>query len=281
MKKEELMSTVKMVKGVLSKNSPKILTGIGIVGMVTATVFAVQATPKAMQLIEEEKRRKNEEAVEDAIEQGQPKVNQITKLKPIEVVKVAWKPYVPALCTGIASIGCIIGASSVSARRQAALYSAYKLSETAFSEYREKVVETVSDKKLKEIKQKIAEDKVEEATKPGNDSKVVVLSEDGEAWFIDPFSNATFKSSKSKIWDAANRVSRNMIYDMTASLSDFYDELGLDHTSTSDSLGWHIDKSIVEPDFSDAVVKGNRAYIVVDFLVKPTYGYDDPQWLHG
>lgn len=281
MKKEDLLATFKMVKNAAAKNSPKILTGIGLVGMVTATVLAVKATPKAMKLIEEEKLRQNEKLCEDAVEKGQMNVGRITKLKPIDVVKVAWKPYVPALVTGAVSIGCVVGASSVSARRQAALYSAYKLSETAFSEYKEKVAETVSDKKVKEIKQKIAADKVEEATSPGNKSNVIVLSEDGDAWFIDPFSNTTFKSSKNRIEAAANRVSRSMIYDMSASLSDFYDELGLEHTATSDSIGWHIDKGTVDMDFSDAVVKGDRAYIVMDFLVKPTYGYDDPQWLHG
>ena len=40
------------------KHSPEILTGIGIVGMISTTVLAVRATPKALMLIEEKKRDK-------------------------------------------------------------------------------------------------------------------------------------------------------------------------------------------------------------------------------
>lgn len=38
------------------KHSPEILTGIGIAGMVSTTVLAVKATPKALLLIENEKK---------------------------------------------------------------------------------------------------------------------------------------------------------------------------------------------------------------------------------
>ena len=37
------------------KNSPAILTGLGIAGGITTTVLAVKATPKALKLIEESK----------------------------------------------------------------------------------------------------------------------------------------------------------------------------------------------------------------------------------
>ncbi len=39
----------------MKKHSPEILTGIGIAGMITTTVMAVKATPKALILLEEKK----------------------------------------------------------------------------------------------------------------------------------------------------------------------------------------------------------------------------------
>lgn len=66
----------------VSKYGPEIAVGVGIAGMITTTVLAVKATPKALKLIDEAKKEKAEEAVE---------------LKPTEMVKVAWKPYVPAM----------------------------------------------------------------------------------------------------------------------------------------------------------------------------------------
>lgn len=282
MNKEDVTKLFKMARKFVSKRSPEILTGVGLVGMVATTVLAVKATPKALQLIEEEQKKRTKEKYEEN-KKADPNINgtPAETLSALDKIKVAWKPYIPAAVTGVLSIGCIVGASSVSARRQAALYSAYKLSETAFSEYKDKVAETVSEKKVKEIKQKIAEDKVEKATEPDSKTKVI-MSEDGDTWFIDPYSNTQFRSSKNKIDAAANKVSRSMVCgDMCASLSEFYDELGLDHTATSDDLGWHIDKGVIEPDYSDAVVKDGKAYVVMDFLVRPEYGYDDPQRLYG
>ena len=102
----------------------------GIAGMITTTVLAVRSTPKALKLIEE---KKKEEGVD--------------KLTPAETVKTAWKCYIPAMVLGATSVGCLVGASRVSLRRNAALATAYKLSETALTEYREQVVETIGEKK--------------------------------------------------------------------------------------------------------------------------------------
>ena len=59
MNKPNVMKYFKMVKTFTKKHSPEILTGIGIAGMVTTTVLAVKATPKALRLIEEEKKLQN------------------------------------------------------------------------------------------------------------------------------------------------------------------------------------------------------------------------------
>ena len=59
----------------LGKHSPEILTGLGIAGFITSTILAVKATPKALSLIDDQKLRLGEE-----------------ELKPIEKIKVAWKP---------------------------------------------------------------------------------------------------------------------------------------------------------------------------------------------
>lgn len=88
----------------VSKYGPEIAVGVGIAGMITTTVLAVKATPKALKLIDEAKKEKAEE--EEAVE-----------LKPTEIVKVAWKPYIPAMISGALSIGCIVGASTVHVKR--------------------------------------------------------------------------------------------------------------------------------------------------------------------
>ena len=118
MDKKGVTSMVKGIQRALRKHSPEILTGIGIAGMIAATVTAVRATPKALQLID------NKE-----ISDGK-------RLNTQEIIQTTWKCYVPAAITGVLSVACLIGASSVNAKRNAALATAYTISETALKEYR-------------------------------------------------------------------------------------------------------------------------------------------------
>lgn len=285
MNKQNVNQYFKMAARAVKKRSPEILTGIGIAGMITSTVLAVKATPKALKLIEKEKSDQNQKLWNEAYEKSQENLKQITKLKPIDVVKVAWKPYIPSILLGTASVACLIGANSVHASRHAALYSAYKLSETALTEYKDKVKELVPEKKVKEIKQKLAEDKVdkiiEKEPKTKDTESKVIVSSDGDTWFIDPFTNQPFLSTTAKIDAAVNRVNRLLMGDMFASLSDLYDMLGLDHTSNSDDIGWCIDDGLIETDYSDAIVRNGKAYIVMDFLKRPEYAYDDKSKYYG
>ena len=56
MKKPNFKQIARDVQNIVGKYSPQILTGIGIAGMFTTVVLAVKATPKALKLIEEEKK---------------------------------------------------------------------------------------------------------------------------------------------------------------------------------------------------------------------------------
>lgn len=277
MNKLNVKQCFKMAKKVVQKKSPEILTGLGIAGMITTVVLAVKATPKALDLIDEEIDNQNRKLSREAYDSGQSMANQIDKLKPVETVKVAWKPYIPALLLGGASVGCLIGANTVSARRHAALYSAYELSKTAYNELNEKVTEVVGEKKVTEIKQKLAEDKVNKVSPEGAIEKKsnVVIAGDGDTWFIDAMSNQPFLSSKNKLDAAANELNRKMRSDMYVSLSQFYDEVGIEHTGTSDYIGWRIDKEYIDVVTSDAIIKDGKVYVVMDFLSRPEYGYDD------
>ena len=55
MNKPNFKKVIASAKDVLSTHSPEILTGFGIAGMLTSTVLAVRATPKAVLLLEDKK----------------------------------------------------------------------------------------------------------------------------------------------------------------------------------------------------------------------------------
>lgn len=252
----KLTKALKGVQKFTSEHSPEILAGFGIAGMLTVTVLAVSATPKALRLIEKAKEEKG--------------VDELTKA---ETVKAAWKPYIPAAITCVLSTGCLIGSVNVSARRNAALATAYQLSSTALSEYKEKVVETIGEKKEKDIREKIAQDKVDR--KPVNTSEVIVAGVGG-VLFLEPVSMRYFTSDIETI----RRVVNNLNYRLTTgmeeyiSLSEFYDEIGLSHTATSDDVGWNLGRDgQIEVSLPPATADDGKPCLVLDYRVAPRWDF--------
>ena len=253
MNKKWFSGVVRNVRTSMKKHSPEILTGTGIAGMVVTTVMAVRATPKALLLLEEKK----DEYETDT-------------LTPVEIIKTTWTCYIPSAIVGGVSIFCLIGASSVNLRRNAALATAYTLSETALKEYQEKVVETIGEKKERDIRDSIAKDKVN--NNPVN-QREIIITDKGETLCYDSLSGRYFKSDIDKIKKSLNELNRQMLADMYVSLNDFYYELGLDNTKLGDDLGWHVDDGLIEVSFSSQLANGETPCLVLDYKIAPQYDY--------
>lgn len=229
MNKQSLTKFARSVQTSLSRRSPEILMGLGITGMVTTTVLAVRATPKALVLMED---RKDELEVE--------------VLPPVEVVKTTWRCYIPAAISGAVSIACLVGSHSVNARRNAALAAAYKLSETAFTEYREKVVETIGEKKEKAVRDKVSEEQVK--NNPVSRTEIIVTGK-GTTLCFEPLSSRYFYSDLEKIKRAENELNKQMLcdaFDAGITVNDFYTEIGLPPTQTGDGLGWKVAGGLID-----------------------------------
>lgn len=254
MSKLNLTAAAKSIKGVLERHAPEILTGIGVAGMVTATILAVKATPKAYLLVND---RKDELEVE--------------KLPVTELVKTTWKCYIPAVVTCGASIACLVGASSVNFKRNAALATAYKLSEAALSEYKDAVIETIGEKKEQSVRDKVAEERLKK--NPVSKSEVIVTG-NGTTLCYDPVGNSYFKSSIQQIESAKNKLNARMLSENYVSLNDFYDELGIGPTKLGDDLGWDIYKDgLIDIAFSSRLAEDGTPCLVMDYSVAPRYEY--------
>ena len=260
MNKQVLTKIAQGMQRSLSKHSPEILIGLGITGMITTTVLAVRSTPKALQLIEERKEELD-----------------VDKLTPVETVKTTWKCYVPAVVSGAVSVACVIGSNSVNARRNAALATAYKLSETAFSDYRDGVLEAVGEKKEKTVRDKVSEKQIE--NNPISKTEVIVTGK-GQTLCFDPLSHRYFYSSIDKLNRAANKLNYEINTSPFANdgvtLNDFYEEIGIPGTMTGDNLGWNLHTGIIEIYPSAQVVDEGEEHegepcIVLNFTNPPQY----------
>jgi len=230
----------------LIKHSPAILTGLGITGLITTTVLAVRATPKALILIKEKEDEK--------------KVDELTV---VETIKTTWLCYLPATISGIASIACILGAHSVHQRRNAALATAYSLSESALKTYQQKVIETIGEKKEKIlVRDEIAKDEIK---KNPVTNKEVIITGKGDTLCYDASSGRYFKSDIDKIRKVENMLNKELNTAMWISLNDYYYEIGLSPTDVGIELGWNAGGNLIEFDYSSQLAEDGTPCLVVSF----------------
>lgn len=235
------------------KHSPEILLGVGISGMITTTVLAVRATPKAVRTLDETKKRK-----------------QKLKLNAGETIAAVWKFYIPAVITGGLSTACLIGSNTVNNRRNAALATAYAISETALKSYSEKVVEAIGEKKELAIREAVSKERMEE--NPVSKSEIIVTQK-GNTLCYDTISGRYFKSDMERIQRTVNQINKRLRDEMYISLNEFYIELGLPTIKIGDSLGWNIDWGYLDVKYDTQLADDGTPALVIDYRLAPKYNY--------
>lgn len=241
----------KSILKLASDNSPAILTAVAVAGVVTTTVLAVRGTAPAIRDIQ------------------QAQSEQVDELTLKDKIRLSWQYYVPALGVGAATIACIVGANSVSNRRNAALVSLYSVTETAFKEYKDKVVEVVGENKETSIRDGIAQDIIDSKPLTGRE---VVITGDGSVLCYDTLSGRYFDSSVETIRKAQNDINAIIINNGYADLNEFYHEIGLPSTDMGGDVGWNSDK-LIDISFSGTIASDSRPCIALDYSVRPTKGY--------
>lgn len=194
----------------LRKHSSTILTFVGAAGVVATSVLAVKATPKALTLLEEAKKEKGD------------------NLTPVETVKAAWKPYIPAVATGASTIACIFGANYLNTKSQASLMSAYALLDNSYKEYREKAKELYEEKADTNIKNAVVNSKFDSDME---------LDEEKELFF-DFQSMRFFESTFEDVLRAERVFNGNFMMSGFACLNEYYDILGIPRVDYGYQLGW-------------------------------------------
>lgn len=250
MRKLTLRKLARDVCASVSENAPEILILAGITGFITTVGLAIDATPKALRIIEEE--RENRE----------------TDISKKDALKLTWKCYIPTVITGTISVGCILYAHSEHTKRQAALATAYALSESTLKDYQAKVKETVGKKKEQIIQDEIAKDQIEKH--PVSSSEVIVTGKDKHLCY-DALSSRYFESSVNKLEKAENTLNRRLRDEMWVSLNEFYWELDLPSAKIGDDLGWHIDDGGIELRLSTQLSENDEPCIVINYVVAPRY----------
>ena len=259
-----LAPAIQKVKFLVNDNSSTILTGMGVSGTIATAYLTGRASFKAAAILESDKK-----ALE-VVEEGPKNGNTFLELTTASKVKRVWRLYLPPFAVGVTTVASIIFANKVSSKKIAALTVASGISERALKEYKEKALEKLGVREDQKIRDQIAQDRVNNYPPSGRE---VLIAGSGEVLCYDMHSGRYFQSTVENIKRAENKINHEINHFMSASLSEFYDEIGLAPTSYADSVGWN-GSSLVEVQFSTVMSPDDRPCLAMDFLNSPTPDYN-------
>lgn len=250
-----LINIAKRTEKFFADNSPVVLTVFAVTGTLTTAYLTGLASFKAIEIISEEQNRRF-------------MMNENSLIEDKEKFQLVWKEYIPAAGVCLGTLGCIITANRIGTRRAAAMAAAYSISEKAFSEYKEKVVEKLGDNKERAIRDEIAQDRI--IANPSTGREVLVGR--GDVLCFDAYTGRYFLSSMEEIKKAQNDTNYEILHNNYCSLGEFYNRLGLPGTSFSEEVGWNSDH-LLEVIFSTVLADDGQPCLSLRFTVEPIRGY--------
>lgn len=265
---------------ILQKHSPKILFGLGIVGVVSGTVMACKATLKLPQKLDEFKAE-----IDDAKEIRESDGNgylhvptdrdmvYIYSRHSYEIVKL----YAPAILVGSLSIAALTTSHVTLTRRNASLTAAYSALQMSFEAYRDRVKEALGPEKEHEIRYAIKHEKVDvdgkiheiKTADPNTWSEYARFFDEGSPnWTKNPEINRLFVQCQmnyaNNLLQARGHVFLNEVYDM----------LGIDRSQAGQVVGWVLSEdhdNFIDFGLFDAAnarfINGTERSILLDFNV--------------
>ena len=258
-----LIQHLHKVKFLVNDNTPTILTGMGVSGTVVTAYLTGRASFKAAHLIEE---TETQLAVQETADDNGSVIEDLELTLPAKV-KLVWQLYIPPFIAGATTITCIIVANRIASKKIVALTVASGISERALQEYKDKVIEKLGERENTKIHDQIAQDRIN-----NHPLKEVILAGTGEVLCYDMLTGRYFQSTIEEIKRAENKINHELIHFMRASLSEFYDEIGLPATPYTDTVGWSTEP--VEVRISTVLSSDNRPCVAIDFVNPPTSEYD-------
>lgn len=259
---------------VINKNSPTILFGAGVVGMVTSTVLACRATLKIEEVLD------RAQAEIDLLREDQESSKRELTVIQVRTAGNLARLYAPAIVVGGASIAALTKSHNILGRRNAALGAAYAALDMGFNEYRRRVVEKYGEEEDRHLR--YGAEQVEITNDKGK-KQLVLRVQEGEpsiyARFFDPLSTSWSKDPEiNLLFVTCQQTYANDLLNARGHvfLNEVYDMLGIERTQAGSVVGWilgegndnYVDFGIYEQD--DKVrdfVNGRENSILLDFNV--------------
>lgn len=245
----KLRNVIGSVEHGVRSNSTTILSALAASGVVTTAYLTGRATFEAADTI-----------LDRDIGGLLPSHTEVKERRK-EKIRLVWRLYIPATVAGTATVVCIIGAQRVGSRKTAAAQAAFSLSERAFSEYREKIIEHIGEGKELKLRDELAQDRIDRDQVP---SKEVLVTGPGVVLCYEAHTGRYFTSDMETLRKAQNDLNARLVAHVYAYLDDFYDLIDLPQTAHSSNLGWESDR-MMELEFSTTLTPDGRPCLVFNY----------------
>lgn len=245
-----MKQAVHTIQMMLKRNAPVIFSSTAITGVVTTAYLSARATWAAKARLDDEFN-------------GYPQYNSKK-----DCIKCIWKLYIPTVASGVVTIACIIGTTKVTNKRAAATQAALVLSERAYSEYRNKVIEEYGQRKDQGFRDSIAADRVRDNPPPAGG---LLVTGAGSVLCYELHTGRYFASDMESLRRAENNINARLLRQDSATLDDLYYLLGVSTTATSGDLGWNSDK-LLSLEFTSTLDDQGRPCLAFGYnYIKPLY----------
>lgn len=181
------------------------------------------------------------------------------------------KIYAPTIAFGTASLVCVCAGNWMYVKRLGAIAAAYKITESAYKDYKDEVLEFIGEKKEKEVKDRVAQKRVNEST-PNEIADV----KPGKTLCYDTVFGRYFESDIESIRQAVNQLNYELGHGAYnyISVNDFWEAIGLEPADMGDRLGWHSDFGLIEVTYSSTLTLDGVPCLAISYEVTPGYEFD-------
>lgn len=280
-------ASIKMLKA--KKQSPTIMFGAGVVGVVATVVLASRATLRLEEVLEDTQIKLGKadkaraEHPDKYADEDHKRDQALTYAQ--AVVKVG-KLYGPAIIVGAASIGLLTGAHVTLTRRNGALTAAYVAVDQAYRQFEQRVKDEFGEDKARELKYGVDTKEVYSEGKNGEPIVDQVKTAGGVHMYArlfgpdNPNWNPTPETNMFFLRGHQNWLNDKLDARGYVTLNEAYDALGMERSKAGHVVGWlskehggvdgYIDFGIWDSDnmlkFHDFMT-GREDSILIDFNV--------------
>lgn len=230
----------------VQKNSPTLLFGAGVVGVVATAVLASKATLRLEDVLEENKKKSDQALLlkdENRPDYTEKDYKQDKAYLLVRSTFAVAKLYAPAIAVGAVSVACLTGSHVILTKRNTGLMAAYATIDKAFKEYRQRVAAEVGEERERDIYRGSEEVEVHD-TKAGKVVQTKVAGKNGRSpyarffdvtnqnWHDTPEYSLFFIKAQQNYLNDRLRAKGHVL------LNDAYDALGMSRTEAGCVTGW-------------------------------------------